>query len=329
MKIVHSPTEIAGQMSTLVEGLRAFGHTANGYNWFHTYLKYGGGIVNTDAYELKNVIEPLVHYADVIHFHNGNSFLLQNRDVPLIHGIGKKMVMHHWGNDVRTRAGSRKYNPYPIPPSYLEDESIHQRLVFLSRYIDHCIVQDYELYPHVTGYYKHVHVLPLACKVGKITPRYPAPDNPVPVIIHAPTNREFKGSEYVEKAIRDLQGRYSFLYTAVEKKSHQEAMQLYAGADIIVDQLLCGTYGMLSVEAMAMGKVVVAYIRDDVKKKFPPDLPIVVANPDTIRDVLADLLQDAQLRHSIGKRSRQYAEAYHDIHAVIPKLVDIYKQVGV
>src|SRR5690606_1229873 len=121
-----------------------------------------------------------------------------------------------------------------------------------------------------------------------------------------------------------LSGKYPFHYTTVERKGHQEAMQMYAKSDIIVDQILCGTYGMLSVEAMALGKVVVAFVRDDLKAKFPKDLPIVVANPDTIQVVLAQLLQDPHLRHEIGKASRKYVEDYHDIKVVIPKLVDIY-----
>lgn len=49
---------------------------------------------------------------------------------------------------------------------------------------------------------------------------------------------------------------------------HAEAQRWYLQADIIVDQVFCGTYGLLSVEAMAMGKPVVTYIRDDVKSFF-------------------------------------------------------------
>lgn len=327
MKILHVPTEIAGQMQTLVSGLRESGHTVNGYNWFHTYLKYGGGIINTDAYELKNVMEALIRYADLIHFHNGNSFLIHNTDLPILHQIGKKMVMHHWGNDVRSRSGALLRNPYPIPPSYLTDESIHKRLLHLSCYIQHSIVQDYELYPYVSDYYRHVHVLPLACRVTDIPCSYPSPANRNPVIIHAPTNRLFKGSEYIEKAIKDLIGVHPFHYKAIEKMNHQEAMRMYAASDIIVDQILCGTYGMLSVEAMAMGKVVVAFIRDDVKVKFPKELPIVIANPDTIRDVLGRLIKDPELRHRIGIESRKYAESLHDVKVVIPKLLNIYKQI--
>lgn len=236
------------------------------------------------------------------------------------------MIMHHWGNDVRTKSAASTLK-YPIPPSYFTDERIHENLSFTSKYIKHAIVQDYELYPNVVDYYEHVHVLPLACRVQDFPYAYPLVSNRHPVIIHAPTNREFKGSAYIEKAIADLKQTQSFTYHAVEKMSHQQAMQMYLEADIIVDQILCGTYGMLSVEAMAMGKVVVAYVKEDVKAKFPGDLPIVIANPDTIRDVLHDLLNSPWRRNRIGKAGRRYVERYHAVEKVIPKLLDIYSKI--
>lgn len=327
MKIVHVPTEIAGQMQTIVNGLRLAGHETNGYNWFLSYLNYSGDINITDAYELIRIVDPLARYADVIHFHNGNSFLANNIDLPLLHANGKAMVMHHWGNDVRTKKITNLLNPYQIPPSYFTDERIHQNLVFTSRFIKHAIVQDYELYPHVADYYEHVHVLPLACKHEDIPVAYPSKDNRNPLIIHAPTNREFKGSEYVEKAITDLKRTKTFEYRAIEKMSHREALKTYLTADIIVDQILCGTYGMLSVEAMAMGKVVVAFVRDDVRSKFPPELPIVVANPDTISSVLASLIDNPEARYNLGVAGRRYVEKYHSISHITPKLLGIYNSV--
>lgn len=328
VRIVHAPTEIAGQMGTLIDGLRQAGLQAWGYNWFHTYLNYHHDyVIKSEAYELKRMVDPVVRHADVFHFHNGNSFLVENRDIPLLHAAGKKMIMHHWGNDVRTGERSRQLNPYPVPANYMSDEEISRRLKFISSYIEHAIVQDYELYPHVSDYYKHVHVLPLACRVMEIPFEYPLPDIARPRIIHAPTNREFKGSEYVERAIAALQGKVPFEYETIEKLSHKEAMKRYLEADIIIDQIVCGTYGMLSVEAMAMGKPVIAFVRDDVRSKLPVELPIIIANPDTIHDVLFDLLREPGKLHQTGVASRAYAERVHDVRRVIPQLVDIYKQV--
>ncbi|MEW4282280.1 glycosyltransferase family protein [Priestia koreensis] len=327
MKIVHGPTEIAGQMGILCKHLRKKGYDVAGYNWFHSYLNYSGDIVSTDAYEIARHLPAIISKGDLFHFHNGDTFLLGGGDLPLIKGAGKKMIMHHWGNDVRTTTNVAKLNSYPLPPSYLTDEEIHQRLVQFSSYIDHVIVQDYEMVPHVKDYYKNVHVLPLACNIENFQASYPSTTNAVPKIIHAPTNREFKGSSYVENAIERLKGDHSFLYQTIEKKSHKEATEMYAQSDIVIDQLLCGTHGMLSVEAMAMGKVVIAYIRDDVKAYLPPDLPIVIATPETIYDVFSALIKDPVRRNQIGIASRAYVEKYHAAEKVVDQLVSIYNTI--
>ncbi len=77
---------------------------------------------------------------------------------------------------------------------------------------------------------------------------------------------------------------------------------------------------MLSVEAMAMAKPVIAFVRDDVKKGFPPELPIAVATPDTVRDVLKELICHPELRHSLGKKIRKYVQKYHSVDSVNPEL---------
>ncbi|MCR2822856.1 glycosyltransferase family 4 protein [Lederbergia panacisoli] len=326
MKIVHAPTEIAGQMGILCNELRKKGHNVSGYNWFHTYLSYKGDIVNTDAWELIKELDFLLNNTDIFQFHNANTFLLNFKDLPILKEKGKKMVMQHWGSDVRTVKMVKKLNPYPLEPTYYTDKELHQQLTTISKYIDTAIVQDYEAYHYVKDYYKNVFVIPLACNVKDFRVSYPPVTNNNPLIVHAPTNRKFKGSFYVERAIRKIQNKGKFTYKIIEKMSHEKAVAEYMKADIIVDQLLCGTYGMFSVEAMAMGKPVVAFIRDDVREKFPKDLPIVQATPETIADVLLELVQNPKRRHELGRAGRRYVEKYHSAKRVTDELVKIYRK---
>ncbi|PYZ97562.1 hypothetical protein CR205_02910 [Alteribacter lacisalsi] len=326
MRILHAPTEIAGQMGQLCQGLSELGMQVKGYNWFHSYLAYAGETTDTDAFELAKMIEEITAWADVFHFHNGNTLLPQLLDLPMLKASGKKRVMHHWGNDVRTVAKVKKHNNYMLPPSYYSDSEIHRRLMLLKGVFDTCIIQDYEMMPYVKSYYKHIHVLPLACTLSRFPERLPSAQETKPKIVHAPTNREFKGSSFVETAFKKLEQAEHFSFRTVEKMSHAAALKSYEEADIVVDQLLCGTYGMLSVEAMAMGKVVVAYIRPDVKAQLPKTLPIVNAKPETLAEVLRELIRDPELRHETGRKSRAFVKEHHDARIVAEKLRLIYGQ---
>ena len=100
-------------------------------------------------------------------------------------------------------------------------------------------------------------------------------------VAHAPSNRKIKGTQYLIDAIDALkkEGVPVELFL-VEGMSYEEALYISANADIIVDQLLIGSYGQYSVEMMALGKPVICYIRNDLIKHYPPGLPIINTDID-------------------------------------------------
>lgn len=327
MRIFHGVIEIAGQMGILSGELKRRGHVSVGYNTFHTYLGYKDHLINTIYPEINHVARHLIHFFDLFHFHYNSTILPGYADLPLIKAAGKRMVMHHWGNDVRLHDEARRNNPYVYTGDSPPNETIRGQLTSISRYIRDAIVQDYEVYEYVKPYYDRVHILPIAIDLRPLPPQYPNPNNPRPLILHAPTNPDFKGTRIIEDTIYRLRSEgLSFEYRRVEGMNHEAALALYKNADIVVDQILCGSYGLLSVEAMALAKPVVAYIREDLIPKFPADLPIFNANPDTLYARLKELIQNPVLRHQLGVRGRSYAERVHSVDKVVNHLLEIYAQ---
>ena len=115
-------------------------------------------------------------------------------------------------------------------------------------------------------------------------------------------------------SIEDLKGEIDFDFQLVQGIPHEEARQIYSRADVIVDQLLTGSYGLFSIEAMAMGKPVVTWISDFMKKKYSADLPIVSANPDTIKETLRKMLTDRDQLDVLGRSGRSYVGRGDDGH---------------
>lgn len=325
MNIFHGTTEIAGQMGILSSALEKKGYKSLGYNTFHSYLGYKDYLVNTDEEFLEKNQDRLIEEHDLFHFHYNTTMCKQYSDLEKIYEKQKKMIMHHWGNDVRFHEMAKEKNPFAYTGDSPPNEIMHERLTKVSAFISEAIVQDYEVYEYVKDYYEKVHVLPIAIDLTQFTPSYPSKDKKVPLILHAPTNPDFKGTEHVEAAIEKLRGSYEFIYRRIEKMNHDEVISLYKEADIIVDQILCGSYGLLSVESMALGKPVVTFVRPDLVQTFPETLPIVNANPDTVYDAVERLLKHPELRETIGRQGRQYAEAYHCKHVVVDELISIYK----
>ncbi|WP_027417274.1 glycosyltransferase family protein [Aneurinibacillus terranovensis] len=325
MRVFHGIIEIAGQMGILSGAMKKRGHIAVGYNIFHSYLGYQEHLINTVQSEISETSKHIMNFFDIFHFHYNSSLLPNLSDLPRLQEKGKKMIMHHWGNDVRFHGQARENNPYVYTGDSPPDEVMHDRLTRISASIRQAIVQDYEVYPYVTPYYEKVHVVPIAIDIRKFVPAYPTVYKGRPLILHAPTNPLFKGTEFVEKAIERLRKDYTFDYKRIERMSNVEATKLYREADIIVDQILCGSYGLLSVESMALGKPVVTFIRPDLVSQFPPELPIINANPDTVYDQIKMLLDNPHLRHQAGINGRKYVEKYHASDVVAERVLAIYE----
>ena len=129
-------------------------------------------------------------------------------------------------------------------------------------------------------------------------------------VVHAPSVRGVKGTDYVLAAAERLHGEgHDFELILVEGTTHAEAKEAYESAHVVVDQLLLGWYGGLAVEAMSLGKPVICHIRDSDLRHVPEalafQLPIIRATRETVCEVLREVLSMPRERlAAIGEAGR-------------------------
>jgi len=115
----------------------------------------------------------------------------------------------------------------------------------------------------------------------------------------------------------------------VENTRHDEAVERYKQADIVVDQLNAGWYGVFALECMALGKPVLTYLHEEAVRRtedaFGVELPLVPTTKETLAEDLRALLNEPQLRDEIGQRSRAYVERVHDANVIADRLIAIYE----
>jgi len=337
MKIVHaSQTEIAGQLALSAFGQNDIGHEAHVFCPPHPF----GYAINPGSYlrtrsrwltrleTAKNLpLFPLRY--DVFHFHYGQSFLDEKwrfPDARAYRKLGKKVVVEFWGSEARIGSIESSRNPY-YSPIDLEPEVCKRNR--LQRWAEitsgHAIFVDHSFDAFLGPYFSDIHVVGQRIDLRAFAPAYPSPGKRRPVIVHAPSHKGFKGTRFLQTAINNLKVRgLSFEYIEVHGVRQAEAREIYAKADLIFDQLMLGSLGVFSVEAMALGKPVVCYILPELVGTFPEGFPIINANPDTIEMVLEDWIQRPEDRHRVGVESRQYAERTHDCRVVASKLIEVY-----
>ena len=331
MRILLAPEEIAGQLSTTARALRAAGALATAVTYREHRFAYPADRCLWSTSRRVRRGRVFLHFLgalaryDVFHLDFARSLLRKYRDLPVLAALGKKLVCEFWGSDVRAPARARAMNPASPLGQARSDERVAGDLTALSRRVKTALVADGELFRYVSPYFEKVVVVRQRIDLRGFSPRYPSRDERAPLVVHAPSHRGDKGSETVLQVARVLEDAGRIRFRLIEGLPHAEAMRLLSEADVVVDQLLLGTYGILACEAMALGKPVVTYLHDEFRDRYPDDLPIVSATPATLAEVLGDLAADGSRRETLGRRGRSYVEAHHDAARIAEQLIRIYE----
>ena len=236
------------------------------------------------------------------------------------------MVLSLGGGDARfTKFSLSKNKFFYRKPSHSRDLMIKLRWLSWKQNIAVCAT-DPEMLVFAKDYFDNVSIFrqPIDIDNFPYTPLSGA--NEVPLLLHVPTEPWVKGTDSIVDAISKLEKEgLRFKFTLARNLTQTDFYKLLSTCDVYIDELRCGSHGVTAVEAMAMGKPTITYIRDDLISNYPPDLPLINANPDTIEDALRKIISNHKLRSEIGNASREYVEKYHDAKVVVNHLATIYK----
>ncbi|WP_434305520.1 glycosyltransferase family 1 protein [Clostridium botulinum] len=326
LKVLFGTMEIANQMTTYSKALRKQGVESFTLNYYPNWINYNSSDFKLygDNNTIIKHLSKLISQFDVFHFFFGSTLWANLIDIKILKKINKKVFMNYWGSEIRQYSKAVKINKY-IKVKTKNEKHIREKIDLCAKYIDNCIVADKELYRYIDGCYKNVYFIPQAIDISEYKPMLNDYENKQFFIVHAPTNAECKGTKYIIEAIDKLKKKYNFDFKLVEKLPHMEAKKIYREADLIVDQILGGSYGLFSIECMCMGKPVVCYISDYMKNNYPEDIPLISANPNNIEQKLEYILNNKHILYDISKKGIEYTKKYHDMNKIAKQLIHIYK----
>jgi glycosyltransferase involved in cell wall biosynthesis len=141
-----------------------------------------------------------------------------------------------------------------------------------------------------------------------------------------------KASPLIVQVMRQIERELPHVeFVEVTGLSARKMLYEQQKADIIIDQLRYGHWGSSGVEAMALGKVLVCYLRPEWKEfflsKFPEhqDLPVVNATVESFYKVMVELLNDPDRISRLKKESRAFAEAQYNAHTNAAEFTRVLK----
>ncbi|MBO9536959.1 glycosyltransferase family 1 protein [Herbaspirillum sp.] len=319
------------------------------YDCDHVIWNQDDTFISREFKRLRAILNAAAHF-DVIHFNFGQTLaqrsakpnatsvlkklkhtlsdcyldILQIVELNLYKAYGRPLFVHYQGDDARQGDVSLKLFKYSaaqrVPEGHYSAETDALKRKMIQRLNKYC-AQIYAVNPDL------LHILPKRSRfipychisLDEWQPFYTQRDNSRPLRIgHAPTNRAAKGTDLILAALDALAAEgYQYELVLVEGVSNAEARKKYESVDVLIDQLFYGWYGGLAVEAMALGKPVVVYIREEdlgfIPEQMKADLPFIQATPDTVKETLRHVLEmPREELYRLAQCSRAYVERWHD-----------------
>jgi glycosyltransferase involved in cell wall biosynthesis len=323
VKALHSPVNVAGGPGAISAGLRELGVESTLLVFNERPFERGFDVnlelrdtsrLSSVPFNLPKQLRALrwaLREFDVFHFHAGLTLAPRRITLPLLRRGHKGIVFQSWGSDLRGRSASEV--------GYLRQAGA----VIVGSYLTR------RLAPR--GPWPDYDVVPPAIVLDDWKPT-PAEPGVVVRVAHAPSKRAVKGTEAVISAVEALQARGAPIeLDLIEGVPNREARLRYAAADVIVDQLKIGWYGMFAIESMALAKPVVVHLDEqaaaETEEAFRLKLPLVRADESSLEDVLAGLVEARAELPELGRRSREYVERVHAHTAVAQRVLEIYERV--
>lgn len=239
---------------------------------------------------------------DIYHFHAGVDLFRDGRFARQLKPMGKRIVCHYHGTDLRNRGVIR-----------VMDELSDLNLT--------CEFDHLTLHPNIRYLF-------LPFEVSKYSVR--TKENEKLRVCHAPTSRYFKGSDIIIEVCTQLENEGKIEFVLIEGKSHREAIRLKQTCDIAIDQIanLGGLgYGVNSLETLAMGIPTCTNLIPEYEA-FIPDHPFVLVDSQNLKEKLELLISHSDYRRRKGREGRAWVERVHEARTVVRQLYEIYRELG-
>lgn len=320
MKVVHiSVTPLAGSPIRIVNALNKY-----------TDIQARSINLNANAYgsltfpedllwsEHREICEAVIREADILHFHHWFDFSSIrnpfNFDFLSVMKPGAKYLMHWHSN--------------PMTISSLVGWSV-ESIVQIN--VPQMVVAQFH-----ESYYPNACPVPLIVEVESLSPALE--QRAKPIIFFSPSSKrhayeerwETKGRSEVLELLESIKLERVLDYKLVENVPFVECNQLRSECDVVIDDLITGSFHTTALEGLALGKPTFSYL--DARTQMvlsqitgTTDCPIINVRYMEAKKVLADLSRDPVLREEIGAFSRDWMLEYYSEKKMIDHYVQAYK----
>ena len=136
-------------------------------------------------------------------------------------------------------------------------------------------------------------------------------DRPRPHVLHLPSRRALFQSDRVDQICQALHEEGVIEYRSITGVSPGEVRAHVEWSDIVIDKIGLGGTGVMAVQVMASGRLLIGDV-DQIARAEVPDLPLIQSSTSTLEQVIRDLVADRSTWAARAAAGQAFARKYHD-----------------
>lgn len=278
-------------------------------------------------------IRALFRY-QVFHFFSGETILpwkLRGFELACYKLLGKKVIMHFVGSDIRNEAYLKEKNDHLA--AYLRGEyqlktpvssPIQQKLIAQARKNATVLLVST---PDLLQILPEAKYVPVFLDFGHFIyadSRKTSVTRKVVSILHSPSATKTKGSGHLDRVFTNLKHTFGGSVELITPVSELKTIKTYpttrydllnrmAESDIVIDQLVIGWYGLKAVEAWMLDCEVICFIEDELVQFLPENAPLTNATVLNVESRLQELIREILSGKQRESSKKAYVEQHHNI----------------
>lgn len=266
---------------------------------------------------------------EIIHLHFMIGLSESGWELPLLKAMGRKILIHYRGCDVRERQRNMALHPQMNicqqcdHDAVCQSESYGRRRVLARKYGDYFLVTTPDLNDFVPEAELSPFFVPEIEEESVLPARHNS--NRLFKIVHVTNHPGLEGTDQILDAVKHLREKgHAIHFVFLRGVAPDQVMREYRDADLAIGKMKMGWYANAQIESMASGVPTITYVRPEFMTDELRDSGFIFTTLEGLEETLEYYLTHPEELEKKRRIARSSILRLHDNAKLCRRLIDLY-----